>query len=468
MIFKAIVHTVEGVVFILLLAIFFMVLSPLLPTKKYIYTYIVATGSMEPTIHAGSVALVQPIQPVFVKKGDIITFTSPKDGQTLIIHRVTAIKNQGRTFRFKTKGDNNNNEDNWLVYGSLVKGRMAAAIPYLGHLATFIKTPKGFLMMIIIPAIILVLFQVKTIKEGIEEEVERRTKSAREKAKKHPLTDAIILATILNGFVFYGANNYVKALLTSTASVSGISISVKDFVPPLPTDTIKPESVITTGLNLCDDNNALKLHLHLTKRIDWDGKIEGIASDSGGSGLKEIQLSIYRPLVDRYWNGDWVNGSETTTRVTAVGQENWYYQLPSHPTGIYVITSHAVDNADNTENSFVLILDSETSALTPIPATPAVNISLAADRKTASFTATGIEGYLSLSYELTYHAYDTARGIRGSGVDITGLTQYSKTDLDLASCSDNVCTYDTDINQIAITVTLLRADGSSLQMQQNL
>ena len=52
----------EWIIFAVLILIFLAVLSPVLPTKKYLSTFIVASGSMQPTIKTGSIAIVQPVK----------------------------------------------------------------------------------------------------------------------------------------------------------------------------------------------------------------------------------------------------------------------------------------------------------------------------------------------------------------------------------------------------------------------
>lgn len=241
----------EWFIFTILIIVFFVVLSPVLPTKRYIYTYIVATGSMEPAIKAGSVALVKPAKIEALKKGDIITFTSPKDPNKTIIHRIYEIKQTGKSKNFITKGDNNNSADSWNVSTVLVKGQFITSIPLLGHPAALLKTKKGFILMVILPAILLILLQIKTIREGIDEEVKKRTKKAIEEAKKnHTYLASVILCFVISSFLFSGMR-VVHALYISTVTVSGLAFSVKDFVPPpVPILRSPPDNTIMDSTHL--------------------------------------------------------------------------------------------------------------------------------------------------------------------------------------------------------------------------
>lgn len=67
-------------------------------------TYIVTGGSMEPTIHKGSLVIVQPVSPSEVKVGDVITFQQYDQTTT---HRVTKVAQSAQGLAFSTKGDAN-------------------------------------------------------------------------------------------------------------------------------------------------------------------------------------------------------------------------------------------------------------------------------------------------------------------------------------------------------------------------
>jgi signal peptidase len=117
-------------------------------------TEVVISGSMEPAIQTGSVVIVQPIVPDAVRKGDIIMFSSI-DMKSLTTHRVVNVESEP-ALRFITKGDANNNSDVTPVVPDQIVGIVAFSIPYLGLLTQFIKTPLGFTLFFLIPAVILI------------------------------------------------------------------------------------------------------------------------------------------------------------------------------------------------------------------------------------------------------------------------------------------------------------------------
>ncbi|HPR14110.1 MAG TPA: Ig-like domain-containing protein, partial [Candidatus Woesebacteria bacterium] len=101
-------------------------------------------------------------------------------------------------------------------------------------------------------------------------------------------------------------------------------------------DNTPPESTILIPAN--------EGHESVVITNDWDGSLSGEASDNL-SGVARVELEI-----------DY-NGS--TTIATASGTTAWTYNLPGVPEGTYTISSHAVDNAGNRENTYevTIVLD---------------------------------------------------------------------------------------------------------------
>ena len=88
-----------------------------IPTIFGFKPFIVLSGSMEPTIMTGDIAIIKDIKPEELKVGDIIAFRS---GKSVITHRIIEINNEEE--ELITKGDNNNTEDRYPVSFSNVEG----------------------------------------------------------------------------------------------------------------------------------------------------------------------------------------------------------------------------------------------------------------------------------------------------------------------------------------------------------
>jgi signal peptidase len=99
-------------------------------------TFIVTGGSMEPTIHLGSLVILQPVDPHTVQIGDIITFQ--QYGQTTT-HRVIAIGQSSTGLTFKTKGDANTVADPEDKTFPGEVGVVRLATPGIGYAALYIQ-----------------------------------------------------------------------------------------------------------------------------------------------------------------------------------------------------------------------------------------------------------------------------------------------------------------------------------------
>lgn len=153
-------------IIILILLAGLAILSTLNPLPKY-QLFVVQSGSMEPTVPAGSLIIVDTQGSYAIN--DVITFkTKPevniKDPKNLITHRIVAItREEGGTF-YVTQGDANNAPDRAPVYPETILGKVVTHIPYLGLPVSFAKTQTGFIILVVIPATIIVYSELLTIK----------------------------------------------------------------------------------------------------------------------------------------------------------------------------------------------------------------------------------------------------------------------------------------------------------------
>ena len=93
------------------------------------YTLSIGSNSMESYLHRGDVVIVEKLsdnQINNIQIGDVLVYN--KDN-IVVVHRVSEV-NQNY---FKTKGDNNENVDNWLVYPKDVIGVVKAKVKYIGY-----------------------------------------------------------------------------------------------------------------------------------------------------------------------------------------------------------------------------------------------------------------------------------------------------------------------------------------------
>lgn len=159
-----------NIVFITLISIFlicmlFYVISGKIAEKKgknSLYGfYTIISSSMEPTINVYDVVLVKKTSVGKLKNGDIITFYSNNSyfGDTPITHRIVKKDSDN----FVVKGDNNQNVDNDKVSPDNIIGKVILIIPSLGKLQFFLASKKGFVLAIIIPALIIITYDIYKI-----------------------------------------------------------------------------------------------------------------------------------------------------------------------------------------------------------------------------------------------------------------------------------------------------------------
>ena len=138
---------------------------------------VVVSGSMIPTLNVGDLILIKGQHPASIMVGTIIIFHSPRDFDTLIVHRVIEKIDNGGTFFFRTKGDNNPVSDSWDplpgVPQDYLVGVYVARIPYLGVIVMKMREPAGMAIIALLIAAIVIL-----------ELVESRAKT-RENEKRH-------------------------------------------------------------------------------------------------------------------------------------------------------------------------------------------------------------------------------------------------------------------------------------------
>lgn len=176
--------------FVLLTAILITISGTILLTGKQDFKgyriLVVKSGSMEPTIKTGALILIQRQSVYHIK--DIVTYGSAARKDTLITHRIIAQDTKNKKLLFTLKGDANKAPDLNGVPPSAVIGRLFFAIPYLGYLIAFVKTPPGVSIFIIIPTTILVWEEVKNIREKLfikkQIEVQKSPKKPKKKGKK--------------------------------------------------------------------------------------------------------------------------------------------------------------------------------------------------------------------------------------------------------------------------------------------
>lgn len=139
-----------------LLCLIALVMAGTAPAIFGYESFVVYSGSMEPELGVGALAVVAPTTPDQLKVGDVITYRLAQQPSVLVTHRVSQIGlDESGRFSFQTKGDANSVVDQVAVAPSAVVGRLAYSIPKLGYLVDLTKRPEGRVLLIGIPGLLL-------------------------------------------------------------------------------------------------------------------------------------------------------------------------------------------------------------------------------------------------------------------------------------------------------------------------
>lgn len=149
----------------------FLILS-VVPIKGGYKTLVVLSGSMEPKIHTGSIVAIKPEKEY--KIGDAITFGENTKTKTPTTHRIFEIKESEGVKSYITKGDANNAPDQKSVSEEEILGKVLFSVPYAGYAVAAAQKPVGFLLIVVVPAVIIIYEEAQNIKKEILKKMDYR------------------------------------------------------------------------------------------------------------------------------------------------------------------------------------------------------------------------------------------------------------------------------------------------------
>lgn len=139
-------------------------------------SFVIVSGSMEPTIMTGDAILVKEVPQKEIKINDIISFSQ---GETIVTHRVIEIVEENGIKKYKTKGDNNNTEDREKIAYEQIEGKYQLKINQFG---TIIKILKSKITLAILVIIIVIITCYRS-------RIEKKREERKEKRKKYKETN---------------------------------------------------------------------------------------------------------------------------------------------------------------------------------------------------------------------------------------------------------------------------------------
>jgi signal peptidase len=125
---------------------------------------------MEPLYPVGSLVVVRPIDPSDVREGMPIAFV-PEDERPLVTHRVVKVLDSSSGLSFRTQGDANAKADPHPVPARALRGQAVWAVPQLGRVIRWLAWPRGFLLLVALPAALLLASELWARRRPPEEVV---------------------------------------------------------------------------------------------------------------------------------------------------------------------------------------------------------------------------------------------------------------------------------------------------------
>ena len=132
----------------------------------------VYTGSMEPAIPVGGIVVIKPVNPETLREGDIICFQLSES--TSVTHRIINVTDEG----FKTKGDANEDPDQGIVEKENIIGKVIFIMPFIGYLGYFVRTPIGFILLIILPVSLIIIMETGNIAKELRKQKQEQANKA--------------------------------------------------------------------------------------------------------------------------------------------------------------------------------------------------------------------------------------------------------------------------------------------------
>lgn len=116
--------------------------------------------SMYPKIKDGDyIAIYRKIKDVY-EIGDIVSFVLETDeGNLLVTHKIVDVKEYGNTYMYTTKGINNEiNDEKTILNEEIIGEYKNFRIPLLGYVVRFSRTNIGYLLLVVLPLGLVLLF----------------------------------------------------------------------------------------------------------------------------------------------------------------------------------------------------------------------------------------------------------------------------------------------------------------------
>jgi len=223
----------------------------LLPSLGRLDLLVVLSGSMQPLFNPGDMVVIERLDPGSVAVGDIVAFHPPnaEDEKTLVTHRVVEIVNDDGKIYLRTKGDNNEDVDPFLVPAENVVGRAVFSLPYIGYLTRHNpnRTVKlvAYVLLIVIPGLMVLYGELSYLRnyspriERMEERLKRWRARTVEEVLPLRAAGIFLISLVALSLLLYPSLERTPAGIVNTGALPVLLLrnDVPDYVYLSPGET---------------------------------------------------------------------------------------------------------------------------------------------------------------------------------------------------------------------------------------
>jgi len=288
-------------------------------------SYIVLSGSMQPTLRPGDIVFIVKVYPSEIEVGDIIAV---KTNYGTYMHRVIEKIPSNGEFLFKLKGDANKDPDPSYVKDSQIIGKMVLFLP-----TGYFCTKSGYALFVILPTIFFVLAQVVKIHEFYYARGKRRRGlkaiilGRRIRRRKIIVLDTISISLLIiiaagisyaiSPLIISGAMSYFTDVNSAKIIAKAATWKVESSI----TCSISPNSPISLGHNITVSGRVEPAHgsILVTLKYENNGSIitRTVMTDNDGTYrdvFKTNSAGIW--TVQASWRGNHWYYSATSPKIT--------------------------------------------------------------------------------------------------------------------------------------------------------
>lgn len=142
-------------------------------------SFVIVSGSMEPTIMTGDAILVKEVPQEEIQVKDIISFSQD---DTNVTHRVIEITEEDGIKKYTTKGDNNHTEDKEKVTYEQIEGKYQFKINQFGIVTQILKSKITLIVLIL--WIVFISFYKRKMEGKRRERKKKREKYTKEREQQ--------------------------------------------------------------------------------------------------------------------------------------------------------------------------------------------------------------------------------------------------------------------------------------------